>query len=107
MPVRGDRFAWHRIRSCLAGSPWYYYGGPGFGRFKVGWKGVPRRPAILVLWLVSVVLLVSLAWISHAALRDCNNQPVADALHLCAAGLWIGGLVPLLICLTQASVSSR
>ncbi len=70
-------------------------------------NGVPRRPAILILWLLSVVLLVSLAWISHAAAAGLQSiSLIADALHLCAAGVWIGGLVPLLICLTQASVSS-
>jgi len=68
---------------------------------------VPGRPAILALWLLSVVLLVSLAWISHAA--AARVQPIGligDALHLCAAGGWIGGLIPLVICLTQAPVSS-
>ena len=67
----------------------------------------PRRPAILALWLLSVVLLVSLAWISHAA--AAGVQPISligDALHLCAAGAWIGGLVPLAIFLAPAQVSS-
>jgi len=67
----------------------------------------PRRPAILALWLLSVVLLVSLAWISHAA--AARVQPISligDALHLCAAGAWTGGLVPLVICLTRVRVSS-
>src|SRR5438874_368311 len=66
----------------------------------------PRRPAILALWLLSVVLLVSLAWISHAA--AAGVQPITligDALHLCAAGAWIGGLVPLAIFLALAQVS--
>jgi putative copper resistance protein D len=62
----------------------------------------------LVLWFLSVVLFVSLAWISHAA--AARVQPlglVCDALHLCAAGAWIGGLVPLAIFLAhvRASVS--
>ena len=68
---------------------------------------VPRRPAILAIWLLSVVLLASLAWISHAA--AARVQPIGligDALHLCAAGAWIGGLLPLVICLTRARVSS-
>jgi len=70
-------------------------------------NGGPRRPAILALWLLSVVLLVSLAWISQAA--AALVQPIGligDALHLCAAGAWIGGLVPLVICLMHAPVSS-
>jgi copper resistance protein D len=70
-------------------------------------NNVPRQPTIPALWFLSVVLLVSLAWISHAAAAEW--QPIGligDALHLCAAGAWIGGLVPLAICLTQAGVSS-
>jgi putative copper resistance protein D len=66
-----------------------------------------RRALVLVLWLLSVVLLVSLAWISHAA--AARVQPLGllgDALHLCAAGGWLGGLAPLAIFLTRARVSS-
>jgi putative copper resistance protein D len=69
--------------------------------------GVPRtegpRPRMFILWLLSVAFLVSLAWISHAAAAPV--QPlglVGDALHLSAAGGWIGGLVPLAIFLTCA-----
>jgi copper resistance protein D len=68
---------------------------------------VPRRPLILALWVLSVVLLVSLAWISHAS--AARMQPIGligDALHLSAAGVWIGGLVPLAIFLKRARVSS-
>jgi putative copper resistance protein D len=57
-----------------------------------------RRTLIVILWLVSVVLLASLAWISHAA--AATGRPFAisgDMFHLCAAGLWIGGLAPLTI----------
>jgi putative copper resistance protein D len=57
----------------------------------------------LVLWLVGIVLLVSLAWISHAA--AARTQPLGllgDALHLSAAGGWIGGLLPLTIFLAAA-----
>jgi putative copper resistance protein D len=62
-----------------------------------------RRALILVLWLVSVVFLVSLAWISHAA--AARPQPLGllgDAVHLCAAGGWIGGMAPLTIFLARA-----
>jgi copper resistance protein D len=65
-----------------------------------------RPPVILVVWLMSVVVLVSLAWISHAA--AARVQPLgkwADALHLCAAGGWIGGLVPLTIFFARAQLS--
>jgi copper resistance protein D len=65
-----------------------------------------RRALILLLWLLSAVLLASLAWISHAAAAEV--QPLGllgDALHLCAAGAWIGGFAPLAIFLTRARVS--
>jgi copper resistance protein D len=67
-----------------------------------------RRAMLVVLWLVSVILLVSLALISHAAAATMHPFGLSgDMLHLCAAGLWIGGLVPLVIFLagTQASFS--
>jgi putative copper resistance protein D len=65
-----------------------------------------RRALTLALFLVSVALLISLAWISHAA--AARAQPLGllgDALHLCAAGGWIGGLAPLAIFLTRARAS--
>ncbi|HWY40156.1 MAG TPA: CopD family protein [Chthoniobacterales bacterium] len=64
------------------------------------------RAPILVLWLFSVVLLVSLAWISHAA--AARVQPLGllgDALHLCAAGTWIGGLAPMAMFLRRVPAS--
>ncbi|MGH8094789.1 MAG: CopD family protein [Chthoniobacterales bacterium] len=68
------------------------------------WKN--RRNVIaLALWVLGLVLLVSLAWISHAA--AARAQPLGlmgDALHLCAAGGWIGGLLPLAIFLARAEV---
>lgn len=67
-----------------------------------------RTAMLLVLWLLSIVVLVSLAWISHAAAATVHPFGVSgDMLHLCAAGLWIGGLVPLAIFLgrTRASFS--
>jgi copper resistance protein D len=65
-----------------------------------------RRALVLLLWLLSIVLLVSLAFSSHAAAAPV--QPLGlfgDAVHLCAAGGWIGGLVPLTIFLRRARVS--
>ena len=54
-----------------------------------------RMPAILVL---SLLLLISLGWVGHAV----EGQGVArfvhqinQMVHLLAAGLWLGGLVPL------------
>jgi putative copper resistance protein D len=65
-----------------------------------------RRALIVVLWPVSVVLLISLAWISHAAAATVHPFGVSgDMLHLCAAGLWIGGLVPLTVFLARVRAS--
>ena len=58
------------------------------------------RALMPVLWLLSVVLLVSLAWISHAAAAGADSVGLlSDGIHLCAAGVWMGGLVPLAILL--------
>ncbi len=65
-----------------------------------------RRALVVAFSLVSVALLASLAWTSHAA--AARAQPLdllGDALHLCAAGAWIGGLLPLAIFLTRAHAS--
>jgi putative copper resistance protein D len=66
-----------------------------------------RRNAVnLVLWLLALVLLVSLACVSHAA--AASRQPLGllgDALHLCAAGAWMGGLLPLAIFLVRGEIS--
>jgi len=65
-----------------------------------------RRGLVVVLWLVSVVLLFSLAWISHVAAATVHPFGVlGDMLHLCAAGLWLGGLVPLAIFLARVRAS--
>jgi putative copper resistance protein D len=65
-----------------------------------------RHALIMAVFLISIVLLVSLAWISHAA--AARVQPLGllgDALHLCAASVWIGGLLPLAIFLARARAS--
>jgi copper resistance protein D len=66
-----------------------------------------RTPMVVILWMLSIVLLASLAWISHAAAATTDPFGVSgDVLHLCAAGLWIGGLVPLAIFLARTRASS-
>ena len=61
-----------------------------------------RRVLTPVLSLVSVVFLVSLALISHAAAASMHSLGLfGDMIHLCAAGGWIGGLVPLTIFLAR------
>jgi putative copper resistance protein D len=72
------------------------------GRAQKKWHNAVK----LVLWPLALVLLVSLAWISHAA--AVSRQPLGflgDALHLCAASAWMGGLLPLAIFLTRAEIS--
>jgi putative copper resistance protein D len=69
-------------------------------------KEGPRRPVAVTLWLLSVVLLISLAWISHAAAAAVHPfGALGDMLHLCAAGAWIGGLAPLAIFLAGVHAS--
>jgi putative copper resistance protein D len=54
-----------------------------------------RQPVILVL---SLFLLASLGWIGHAAMHEGAARiahELNQTVHLLAAGLWLGGLVPL------------
>jgi putative copper resistance protein D len=61
-----------------------------------------RRALVPLLWLISVIFLVSLAWISHAAAGGVHPLGLlGDMLHLYAAGGWIGGLMPLTIFLVR------
>jgi copper resistance protein D len=53
----------------------------------------------------AALLLVSLAWAGHAVGTEGALRPwhlAADALHLLAAGLWLGALVPLFVVLGRA-----
>jgi putative copper resistance protein D len=87
-----------QLRLCLIAS--------GFALVASGLAKVKARTALVpVLWLLSVVLLVSLAWISHAAATAHPLGLLGDVLHLCSTGGWIGGLVPLVIFLTRARAS--
>jgi putative copper resistance protein D len=54
--------------------------------------------------IVAAVLVAAIAWTGHAAGTVGLIGPIhlaADALHLVAAGAWIGGLVPLLLLLGE------
>jgi putative copper resistance protein D len=56
-------------------------------------RGRRQTSLKFALWLLGASFLVSLAWISHPAAAP--EQPLgllADALHLSAAGAWMGGL---------------
>jgi putative copper resistance protein D len=62
----------------------------------------PRRPVVL---LLSLGLLASLGWVGHAAMDDGSTRiahELNQTAHLLAAGLWLGGLVPLAWVLRQA-----
>ena len=61
-----------------------------------------RMPAILVL---SLLLLVSLGWVGHAVEGQGMVRlvhQINQMVHLLAAGLWLGGLVPLIWLLGRA-----
>jgi putative copper resistance protein D len=61
----------------------------------------PRRPVVLFL---SLGLLASLGWVGHAAMDDGSTRiahELNQTAHLLAAGLWLGGLVPLAWVLRQ------
>jgi copper resistance protein D len=66
-----------------------------------------RRVRVMAAFFVSTVLVASLAWISHAAATEAQPLGVlGDALHLCAASAWIGGLVPMAIFLACVRASA-
>ncbi len=61
----------------------------------------PMRPVVLFL---SLGLLASLGWVGHAAMDDGSTRiahELNQTAHLLAAGLWLGGLVPLAWVLRQ------
>lgn len=65
-----------------------------------------QRARVFVVWLLSVVLVASLAWISHAAAVSMQSLgTLGDAVHLFAAAAWIGGLLPLAMFLRRAEAS--
>lgn len=60
----------------------------------------PQRTQALV--LCTVLLLVNMAFIGHAAMHDNalgTLHRINHVLHLLAAGYWLGSLLPLLVCL--------
>ncbi|HGO4159083.1 TPA: copper homeostasis membrane protein CopD [Serratia marcescens] len=63
---------------------------------------LPERPRAQALALCSALLLVSLAFIGHAAMHEGALGALHranHAVHLLAAGYWFGSLAPLLVCL--------
>ena len=63
----------------------------------------PRRPALALIW--AGLGLASLGWLGHAAGGSGwagFGREVNQSVHLLAAGLWLGGLLPLGSLLRQA-----
>jgi putative copper resistance protein D len=64
-----------------------------------------RQPQRTVVMILSLGLLASLGWVGHAAMGDGLARiahELNQTVHLLAAGLWLGGLVPLAWVLRQA-----
>ena len=69
---------------------------------RAGW----RMPAVLVL---ALLLLVSLGWVGHAVEGQGPGRyihQINQMVHLLAAGLWLGGLLPLAWLLGRARSAS-
>ena len=58
-----------------------------------------RRGLVVIGVAASAAGLASLAWIGHAGASGSILRLVADIAHLLAAGVWIGGLLPLYLLL--------
>jgi copper resistance protein D len=57
-----------------------------------------RRKRRAIVLILSLLLLASLGWIGHAAMDEGPTRiahELNQSVHLLAAGLWLGGLVPL------------
>jgi copper resistance protein D len=48
---------------------------------------------------LATILLASIAWLGHSGAAPSGFFTAADALHVTAAGAWLGGLVPLALLL--------
>ena len=59
--------------------------------------GMPRGRWVSV--TLATILLATLAWLGHSGAAPNILFTAADALHVIAAGVWLGGLVPLALLL--------
>jgi putative copper resistance protein D len=55
--------------------------------------GIPRGRWVSM--TLATILLATLAWLGHSGAAPSMFFTAADALHVTAAGVWLGGLVPL------------
>jgi putative copper resistance protein D len=63
---------------------------------------MPRSRSLDWAGALGLMLVVSLAWCGHAGSGMGSGGDVhlgADAIHLAAAAIWVGGLIPLLLLL--------
>jgi putative copper resistance protein D len=68
----------------------------------------PVKPAYRV--MLSALLLMSLGWVGHAAAEQGEvgfGHEINQSVHLLAAGIWLGGLVPLAWLIARARRSER
>ncbi|CAI1571457.1 copper homeostasis membrane protein CopD [Serratia proteamaculans] len=91
---------WWAVLGTTFGEVWRWHLGISLLALLSLWLAEPRRTQILA--LLSTLLLVSMAFIGHAAMHEGALgalHRVNHALHLLAAGYWFGSLLPLLVCL--------
>jgi putative copper resistance protein D len=96
---------WHAVLADTAfGRAWCWH--LGFAAALVALCAMPPRP-----WrdgaatLAALLLLASLGWVGHAATDNGGGfaRVINQMTHLTAAGLWLGGLVPLGILLSRTA----
>jgi putative copper resistance protein D len=91
---------WWAVLGTTFGEVWRWHLGISLLALLSLWLAEPRRTQLLA--LLSTLLLVSMAFIGHAAMHGGVLGVLHrfnHALHLLAAGYWFGSLLPLLVCL--------
>lgn len=91
---------WWAVLGTTFGEVWRWHLGISLLALLSLWLAEPRRTQLLA--LLSTQLLVSMAFIGHAAMHEGALGVLHrfnHALHLLAAGYWLGSLLPLLVCL--------
>ncbi|MGO4744230.1 copper homeostasis membrane protein CopD [Serratia quinivorans] len=91
---------WWAVLGTTFGEVWRWHLGISLLALLSLWLAEPRRTQLLALF--STLLLVSMAFIGHAAMHGGELGALHrfnHALHLLAAGYWFGSLLPLLVCL--------
>jgi copper resistance protein D len=97
--VDGDAL-WSVATATSFGAVWMTrlaLGGVILGVTTIGWTSRSDRPGAILVVLAGA-LLASLAGVGHTQVQDGSARVIhmsADALHLLAAGAWLGALFPL------------